>query len=336
MYAAPRLAARAPSEERPTVIVLSLVLVIVAAVTLGIGFFQQANLTFVYVSIASALAAGLFLVLGIIRGRPRRKPVRAAGAQDAAAAWSPSGAWPGADDAAIPREVDQESPRGDAAEAPTAALGASGADPGPSAAATPAAGAGPQHEGAGEGPSPWQPPPGGAEAPASSPAPTPQDGGGGPDAPSRGWAPPAAPAPAPQPAPQRAAPPVAPPPPAWAPPGSTPSRGAPAPPPSPPTSSPPARAWAPPPPPPAGRGSSATQVVSGEDLASARGADADREAKRFERALSPVPGVGPAKRQQLLSHFGTLRRLKAARVDQIAAVPGISSTLAQRIHDALR
>ncbi len=59
-------------------ILVSLVLVVVAAVTLGIGFFRSEDLTFIYIAIAAALGAGVFLLLGILRGRPARRPVAAA------------------------------------------------------------------------------------------------------------------------------------------------------------------------------------------------------------------------------------------------------------------
>ncbi|MGH8908014.1 MAG: helix-hairpin-helix domain-containing protein [Egibacteraceae bacterium] len=62
---------------------------------------------------------------------------------------------------------------------------------------------------------------------------------------------------------------------------------------------------------------------------------AERETERFLEALRPVRGVGPSKQSDLLAHFKTLRRLRNASVDRIAEVPGISTTLAQRIHNEL-
>jgi excinuclease ABC subunit C len=52
-------------------------------------------------------------------------------------------------------------------------------------------------------------------------------------------------------------------------------------------------------------------------------------------ALDDVPGLGPARRAALLKHFGSVRKLKAARVEEIAAVPGIGPRLAAAIAGAL-
>jgi excinuclease ABC subunit C len=52
-------------------------------------------------------------------------------------------------------------------------------------------------------------------------------------------------------------------------------------------------------------------------------------------ALDDVPGLGPARRTALLKHFGSVRRLSAASVEEIAAVPGIGPRLAATIAAAL-
>jgi excinuclease ABC subunit C len=52
-------------------------------------------------------------------------------------------------------------------------------------------------------------------------------------------------------------------------------------------------------------------------------------------ALDELPGVGPARKRALLRVFGSTRQLKKATIDEIAAVPGISRTLAERIHEGL-
>ncbi|HVM29823.1 MAG TPA: excinuclease ABC subunit UvrC [Candidatus Limnocylindrales bacterium] len=52
-------------------------------------------------------------------------------------------------------------------------------------------------------------------------------------------------------------------------------------------------------------------------------------------ALDELPGVGPARKRALLRVFGSTRQLKKATVDEIAAVPGISRSLAERIHEGL-
>ena len=52
-------------------------------------------------------------------------------------------------------------------------------------------------------------------------------------------------------------------------------------------------------------------------------------------ALDDVPGLGPARRKTLLKHFGSVRKLSAASIEEIAAVPGIGSRLAATISAAL-
>jgi excinuclease ABC subunit C len=52
-------------------------------------------------------------------------------------------------------------------------------------------------------------------------------------------------------------------------------------------------------------------------------------------ALDDVPGLGPARRAALLKHFGSVRKLRTARVEEIAAVPGIGPRLAATIAAAL-
>ncbi|MGH8898724.1 MAG: helix-hairpin-helix domain-containing protein [Egibacteraceae bacterium] len=64
-------------------------------------------------------------------------------------------------------------------------------------------------------------------------------------------------------------------------------------------------------------------------------ASTDRETERFLAAVSQVRGVGPSKQAELLAHFKTLRRLRNASVDRLAEIPGISTTLAQRIYNEL-
>ena len=55
-----------------------------------------------------------------------------------------------------------------------------------------------------------------------------------------------------------------------------------------------------------------------------------------ESVLDELPGIGPARKRQLLAAFGSLRRLAQAPVGEIAAQPGITPALAQAIHDALQ
>jgi excinuclease ABC subunit C len=51
--------------------------------------------------------------------------------------------------------------------------------------------------------------------------------------------------------------------------------------------------------------------------------------------LDDVPGLGPARRAALLRHFGSLKKLRAADAEQVAAVPGVGAATAQAVVDAL-
>jgi excinuclease ABC subunit C len=48
-----------------------------------------------------------------------------------------------------------------------------------------------------------------------------------------------------------------------------------------------------------------------------------------------VPGIGPKRRRALMKQFGSVRRIKEASVEEIAAVPGITRALAERVKEYL-
>jgi excinuclease ABC subunit C len=52
-------------------------------------------------------------------------------------------------------------------------------------------------------------------------------------------------------------------------------------------------------------------------------------------ALDGVPGLGPSRRTALLKHFGSVRKLRAAGVDEIAALPGFGRRTATAVLAAL-
>jgi excinuclease ABC subunit C len=59
-------------------------------------------------------------------------------------------------------------------------------------------------------------------------------------------------------------------------------------------------------------------------------------AKAATRSLvDELPGIGPKRRAALLRRFGSLKRVREAPVEEIAAVPGIGPRLAERIKAAL-
>jgi excinuclease ABC subunit C len=60
-----------------------------------------------------------------------------------------------------------------------------------------------------------------------------------------------------------------------------------------------------------------------------------RSKSMVESVLDDVPGLGEVRRKTLLRHFGSLKKLREAEVDQIAAVPGIGPRTASAIKEAV-
>ncbi|HET7736248.1 MAG TPA: excinuclease ABC subunit UvrC [Nocardioidaceae bacterium] len=60
-----------------------------------------------------------------------------------------------------------------------------------------------------------------------------------------------------------------------------------------------------------------------------------RSKTMVESVLDDVPGLGEVRRKALLKRFGSLRKLKAATVEEIAEVPGIGAKTAEAIEAAL-
>ncbi|MEU9434411.1 excinuclease ABC subunit UvrC [Streptomyces sp. NPDC048252] len=61
-----------------------------------------------------------------------------------------------------------------------------------------------------------------------------------------------------------------------------------------------------------------------------------KRAKRFRAGpLDEVPGLGETRKQALIKHFGSVKRLRAATIEQICEVPGIGRKTAETIAVAL-
>jgi excinuclease ABC subunit C len=56
-----------------------------------------------------------------------------------------------------------------------------------------------------------------------------------------------------------------------------------------------------------------------------------RDRRTTRSAFDDLPGVGPKRKRELLKVFGSAKRVREAPVEQVAAVPGISRALAERI-----
>jgi excinuclease ABC subunit C len=52
--------------------------------------------------------------------------------------------------------------------------------------------------------------------------------------------------------------------------------------------------------------------------------------------LDDVPGIGEARRNALLEHFGSLQKIRAASIEEIAAAPGMNHALAEKLQEYLQ
>ncbi len=60
-----------------------------------------------------------------------------------------------------------------------------------------------------------------------------------------------------------------------------------------------------------------------------------RARKRLRSVLDDIPGIGPGKRRALLTAFGSVKRLRAASLDEIAGVAGVGPVLAAKVVEGL-
>jgi excinuclease ABC subunit C len=60
-----------------------------------------------------------------------------------------------------------------------------------------------------------------------------------------------------------------------------------------------------------------------------------RSKRMITSALDGIPGLGQSRKAALLKHFGSLKRLREASVDDISGVPGIGAHTAALVHSAL-
>lgn len=58
-----------------------------------------------------------------------------------------------------------------------------------------------------------------------------------------------------------------------------------------------------------------------------------RQKRGMESVMDIVPGIGPKRKRQLLRHFGSLDRIREASIDDLAAAPGMTHKLAERVKE---
>lgn len=56
-----------------------------------------------------------------------------------------------------------------------------------------------------------------------------------------------------------------------------------------------------------------------------------RAKERLSSPLDNIPGVGPSRRKALLRHFGSLKRVRMATIEELTQIPGITPTVAEAI-----
>jgi excinuclease ABC subunit C len=61
-----------------------------------------------------------------------------------------------------------------------------------------------------------------------------------------------------------------------------------------------------------------------------------RRGRRMTKSvLDGIPGLGDVRRRKLLRHFGSVKRMRQASVEELGAVPGLPRGVAEAVHDAL-
>jgi excinuclease ABC subunit C len=61
-----------------------------------------------------------------------------------------------------------------------------------------------------------------------------------------------------------------------------------------------------------------------------------RDKRTLKSLLDDIPGVGPARKRVLLDHFGSMKRLREASLDELLEVPKMPREVAQNIFDSLK
>lgn len=61
-----------------------------------------------------------------------------------------------------------------------------------------------------------------------------------------------------------------------------------------------------------------------------------RDERTTRSALDAIPGVGPRRKRALIRHFGSVKAVGEADLDQLRAVPGMPEAVARRIYEQMR
>ncbi|OYX02555.1 MAG: hypothetical protein B7Z14_03065 [Bosea sp. 32-68-6] len=60
---------------------------------------------------------------------------------------------------------------------------------------------------------------------------------------------------------------------------------------------------------------------------------ARRKKDTMKNPLDEIPGIGPSRKRALLLHFGTVKAIKRAKLDDLMRTPGVNAATARAVHD---
>jgi excinuclease ABC subunit C len=60
-----------------------------------------------------------------------------------------------------------------------------------------------------------------------------------------------------------------------------------------------------------------------------------RSEKTFQSVLDEIPGIGPKRKKALMMHFGSIKAIGAATVDELAALDGMTHDTAVKVKEYL-
>jgi excinuclease ABC subunit C len=60
---------------------------------------------------------------------------------------------------------------------------------------------------------------------------------------------------------------------------------------------------------------------------------ARRKKDTMKNPLDEIPGIGPSRKRALLLHFGTVKAIQRAKLDDLMGTPGVNAATAKAVHD---
>ncbi|MBV9258106.1 MAG: excinuclease ABC subunit C, partial [Ktedonobacteraceae bacterium] len=58
-----------------------------------------------------------------------------------------------------------------------------------------------------------------------------------------------------------------------------------------------------------------------------------RSERTFKSVLDEIPGIGPKRKQALMKHFGSVRAISSASIDELAALNGMTRDAAEKVKE---